>query len=174
MAERYPSPARPQRLVFGEVAETYEAVRPGYPGEVFDRVLAGGRRAVVEVGAGTGKATGELLARGARVDAVEPSAEMAQVLRAKFAGLALRVVACGIEEAVDPVERAPRPASPTSAIAPAPTPAPKPAPAPADDAGDVGRLVRAPMTWSSPPRPGTGSTPSGALRRPTGCCAPPA
>jgi SAM-dependent methyltransferase len=107
MAATYPSPGRPQRLVFGEVADTYEAVRPGYPAEVFDLVLSDGRRDVVEVGAGTGKATGPLLERGARVDAVEPSAEMARVLQAKFPGAPLRVLACGIEDALTPGEGGP-------------------------------------------------------------------
>jgi SAM-dependent methyltransferase len=98
MAATYPSAGRPQRLVFGEVADTYDAVRPGYPAEVFDLVLGASRRDVVEVGAGTGKATGPLLARGAHVDAVEPSAEMARLLRASHPGPALRVHVHGIED----------------------------------------------------------------------------
>jgi SAM-dependent methyltransferase len=88
---------RPQRLVFGEVADTYEAVRPAYPDAVFDLVLGEGRRTVLEVGAGTGKATASLLARGARVDALEPSGAMARVLRDKFASAALAVFEVGIE-----------------------------------------------------------------------------
>jgi len=48
---------RAQRLVFGEVARSYDDVRAGYPAEVGERVFtyAGGRYPVVEVGAGTGK-----------------------------------------------------------------------------------------------------------------------
>ncbi|HEX6167141.1 MAG TPA: methyltransferase domain-containing protein [Acidimicrobiales bacterium] len=56
---------------FEGVAEEYDAGRPGYPAGVFDALepLAGAR--VVEGGAGTGIATRELLARGARVVPVD-------------------------------------------------------------------------------------------------------
>ncbi|MFL6138659.1 MAG: class I SAM-dependent methyltransferase [Frankiaceae bacterium] len=67
---------------FGAVAEQYDAARPGYPDALFDdlaAMLPGPR--VVEIGAGTGKATGSLLARGLQVTAVEPDPEMARVLR---------------------------------------------------------------------------------------------
>jgi SAM-dependent methyltransferase len=67
-------------LVFGEVAEDYARERPEYPGALLDDVAALGRRAL-EVGAGTGKATAGLLARGVHVTALEPSAEMAAVGR---------------------------------------------------------------------------------------------
>jgi SAM-dependent methyltransferase len=74
-----------QRLVFGEVAELYDRHRPGYPDVVIDDLveLAGLSRGseVLEVGAGTGKATSMFAARGMRVLAVEPSAEMALVAR---------------------------------------------------------------------------------------------
>ncbi|MGN6872669.1 MAG: class I SAM-dependent methyltransferase [Solirubrobacteraceae bacterium] len=74
---------REQRLVFGEVAELYDRHRPGYPGAVIDDLveLAGLSRGleVLEIGAGTGKATTMFAARGMRVVAVEPSAEMAAV-----------------------------------------------------------------------------------------------
>lgn len=76
---------REQGLVFGEVADDYDALRPSYPDAVFDRIvqfgaLKPGERAV-EVGAGTGKATRSFLARGLSIHAVEPSLEMAAVLR---------------------------------------------------------------------------------------------
>lgn len=76
--------SREQRLVFGEVAELYDARRPSYPGELFDLVcekgaLREGDRAL-EVGAGTGKATSGFLARGLDIVALEPSAEMGAVL----------------------------------------------------------------------------------------------
>jgi SAM-dependent methyltransferase len=76
-----------RRLSFGEVASQYDRFRPSYPEALVDEVLsfagvATGER-VVEVGAGTGKATALFAARGAHVVAVEPSAEMASVLRAR-------------------------------------------------------------------------------------------
>lgn len=73
---------REQRLVFGEVAATYDDVRPGYPAALIDDVLAfaGSPSRALEVGAGTGKATLAFAARGVRVLAIEPSAEMAAQL----------------------------------------------------------------------------------------------
>jgi SAM-dependent methyltransferase len=76
---------REQRLVFGEVAELYDRHRPAYPDAVVDDLveLAGLQvgSPVFEIGAGTGKATSMFAARGMRVLAVEPSAEMAAVAR---------------------------------------------------------------------------------------------
>ncbi|MBV9816773.1 MAG: methyltransferase domain-containing protein [Solirubrobacterales bacterium] len=75
----------PQRLVFGEVAERYDRSRPTYPDALIDDLL---RRApltpgvrALEVGAGTGKATRLLAARGVSVLAIEPSPEMAAINR---------------------------------------------------------------------------------------------
>lgn len=76
---------REQRLVFGEVAELYDRHRPAYPNAVVDDLveLAGvePEALVLEVGAGTGKATSMFAARRIRVLAVEPDAEMAAVAR---------------------------------------------------------------------------------------------
>jgi SAM-dependent methyltransferase len=86
---------REQRLVFGEVAEDYARERPGYPDALLDDVAALGRRAL-EVGAGTGKATAGLLARGVAVTALEPSAQMAAVGRRLSPGATW--VVSGIED----------------------------------------------------------------------------
>jgi hypothetical protein len=73
--------------VFGEVAEQYDAARPSYPDALFATVIEyGGLEpgdAALEIGAGTGKATMGFVARGLEVHALEPSAEMAHVLRGK-------------------------------------------------------------------------------------------
>lgn len=83
---------RAPRLVFGEVAELYDRVRPSYPDALVDDVveLAGagnGARdaplAALEVGAGTGKATVMFAQRGVTVHALEPSAAMAAIARRK-------------------------------------------------------------------------------------------
>ena len=66
---------------FGPAAERYHRLRPGYPVEAVDFVLAGlppGR--VLDVGAGTGKLTEVLLGRAEQVVAVEPDAQMREVL----------------------------------------------------------------------------------------------
>jgi SAM-dependent methyltransferase len=76
---------REQRLVFGEVAELYDRHRPDYPDAVVDDLISLAGLApgspVLEVGAGTGKASAMFAARGMRVLAVEPSAEMGAVAR---------------------------------------------------------------------------------------------
>ncbi len=55
------SPPRERRLVFGEVADEYERFRPDYPSALVDELLAVAGLApgdrVLEIGAGTGKAT---------------------------------------------------------------------------------------------------------------------
>ena len=79
---------REQRFVFGEVAEDYDAVRPGYPDALLDDVAAmvrSGARAL-EIGAGTGKATASLVERGLSVLALEPSGPMATVARRRLTG----------------------------------------------------------------------------------------
>jgi SAM-dependent methyltransferase len=79
-----PSPTdRPRRLVFGEVAGLYDRARPGYPASLIDDLVIWaqpGARAL-EIGAGTGKATRLLAARGVSVLGIEPSAEMAAYAR---------------------------------------------------------------------------------------------
>lgn len=80
-------PEREQRTVFGEVAQLYDEVRPSYPDEVFDMIIEFGalrpRDRVLEIGAGTGKATEKWLQRDLDVFALEPSDRMAAVLRPK-------------------------------------------------------------------------------------------
>jgi SAM-dependent methyltransferase len=80
---------REERLVFGEVAEEYDAVRPSYPDALFDDVMQFGRLTAgdraLEIGAGTGKATVPFLKRGLRVHCLEPSEAMAAILRGKGA-----------------------------------------------------------------------------------------
>ncbi|WP_276943993.1 class I SAM-dependent methyltransferase [Ferrimicrobium acidiphilum] len=73
---------------FGLNAATYDNVRPGYPDELFDMladILPTGAT-VLEIGAGTGIATRELLGRGLRVLAVEPDDEMARQLSRQTVG----------------------------------------------------------------------------------------
>ncbi|GAA4963755.1 class I SAM-dependent methyltransferase [Kineococcus glutinatus] len=81
---------------FDTVAELYERVRPTYPRRLFDDLAAavgpGTPRGttpvrVLEIGAGTGKATRGLLALGWSVVALEPGRELAAVARRVLAGL---------------------------------------------------------------------------------------
>jgi SAM-dependent methyltransferase len=73
---------RERRNVFGEAVEDYDAYRPGYPAALVDDVLAeAGPGPVLEVGAGTGKATVAFAARGIDLTCIEPDTRMASVLR---------------------------------------------------------------------------------------------
>lgn len=83
-----PEPLREaRRRSFDEAAEEYDAVRPGYPDALFDELAARvpPPADVLEVGPGTGQATGALLERGYRVHAVEPGARLAAHLERKLA-----------------------------------------------------------------------------------------
>ena len=90
---------RPQRLVFGTVAEAYDAHRPGYPDELFDHLvaLAGADARVLDAGAGTGKVAGALAEQGLTGTAVEPDADMAAVARRGLQGSGWEVVVGELE-----------------------------------------------------------------------------
>jgi SAM-dependent methyltransferase len=72
---------------FDEMAESYRRARPPYPAELWADVVATGLvgpgRRALDLGAGTGEATGELLARGMDVVAVEPGPRLADALTAR-------------------------------------------------------------------------------------------
>lgn len=77
---------------FDDVAETYDRIRPLYPDRLYadlfhyigDDPEDPQPLATVEIGPGTGQATGALLQRGATVAAVEPGPHLAVYLRGKF------------------------------------------------------------------------------------------
>jgi trans-aconitate methyltransferase len=68
---------------FGGAAHSYDTHRPRYPERLIDDVVASGARRVLDVGAGTGIASMQLIERGADVLAVEPDTRMAAVAQAK-------------------------------------------------------------------------------------------
>jgi SAM-dependent methyltransferase len=65
-----------QRLSFGPAAALYDRVRPRYPLEALRWILDDAPRRVVDLGAGTGILTRELVDLGHDVTAVEPDAGM--------------------------------------------------------------------------------------------------
>jgi SAM-dependent methyltransferase len=69
---------------FGLAANEYQTFRPDYPAEIFQRILAWvsaeDRNSAIDLGAGTGKATAELVKSFREVIAVEPDPLMAEKL----------------------------------------------------------------------------------------------
>jgi SAM-dependent methyltransferase len=78
-----------RRTSFDEEAELYDAARPSYPEPLFDEVIARSRippdGRILEVGAGTGKATVPFARRGYSMVALEPGENLAKVLRRNVA-----------------------------------------------------------------------------------------
>ena len=87
-------------LLFGSVADRYERYRLGYPDELFAVVLRYAERPIrmaLEIGAGTGKATRLFASRGVEVIALEPDAEMANLLARTTQGLPVEPVVATFE-----------------------------------------------------------------------------
>ena len=74
---------------FGEQALDYDRYRPRYPESLFDDIITiagvGAGAKAIEIGAGTGIATGPLVERDLALTAIEPSAEMAAIAKVKLA-----------------------------------------------------------------------------------------
>jgi SAM-dependent methyltransferase len=77
-----PQARHDRSLSFGSQAAAYERGRPSYPPDAIDWLLPPGARDVLDLGAGTGKLTARLVERGLDVVAVDPIAEMLEVLAA--------------------------------------------------------------------------------------------
>jgi SAM-dependent methyltransferase len=75
---------------FGGVAESYDRVRPGPAPAALDWLVPDGCEVAVDLAAGTGLFTRELLDRAARVVAVEPDPRMREVLAARSPELDVR------------------------------------------------------------------------------------
>jgi len=72
-----------RRLSFGSVAADYDRYRPSPPPQALDWLLPPDAEAVLDLAAGTGAVTRELIGRAARVIAVEPDERMREVLTAR-------------------------------------------------------------------------------------------
>lgn len=81
-------PLRQYGRIFDDVAAEYDAVRPSYPAELIETAIQtgalDGRSRVLEIGCGTGKLTELLVARGLRVRAVEPGANLVAAARKRI------------------------------------------------------------------------------------------
>jgi len=71
-----------RRLSFGSVAADYDRYRPSPPARALDLLIPPDAEAILDLAAGTGAVTRELIGRAARVVAVEPDERMRAVLTA--------------------------------------------------------------------------------------------
>jgi len=80
---------RSAKVAFNDVANDYDCYRPSYPDEAITAMVAlseiGPKSRLLEVGCGTGQATGPLAARGFEIDAVELGPNLAAVAIRKLA-----------------------------------------------------------------------------------------
>jgi SAM-dependent methyltransferase len=99
---------RQRRGLFSCDVAAYDCGRPGYPDRVYELLHEvcglGPGRAVLEIGPGTGQATGRLLESGASVTAVELGPELAARLRSKFEDRNLAVEVGAFEDVTLPPE----------------------------------------------------------------------
>jgi len=72
-----------RRLSFGSVAADYDRYRPSPPPQALDWLIPAGAQAILDLAAGTGAVTRELVGRAPRVIAVEPDERMRAVLTAR-------------------------------------------------------------------------------------------
>jgi ubiquinone/menaquinone biosynthesis C-methylase UbiE len=78
---------RRQARSFGGVAEAYERGRPGYPAAAARWLTGDEPLSVLELGAGTGKLTEQLVALGHDVHATDPDEAMLDILRTRLPGV---------------------------------------------------------------------------------------
>ena len=88
--------------VFDEAAELYDAMRPGYPDELFDDIaeltgLDAGSK-VLEVGCGTGQATVSLAEKGYEVVCVDPGGSLVEVAWRKLEGYPFEFIVSRFED----------------------------------------------------------------------------
>src|SRR6478735_4920039 len=75
---------------FGTVAEAYDRGRPAYPEEAVTWLTGGEAKVVLELGAGTGKLTRQLVDAGHAVFATDPDEAMLEVLRQRVPEVSAR------------------------------------------------------------------------------------
>ena len=87
MTDELPPPAPDGATSFGSVAEAYDRGRPTYPRAAAAWLTGPEPLTVLELGAGTGKLTAELVALGHDVHAVDPDPRMLAVLERRLPGV---------------------------------------------------------------------------------------
>lgn len=87
---------------YSNIAETYDAIRPGYPAALIHDIIHAGNlnqnSALMEIAAGTGKATTNFLTLDCHIDAVELEPSMAELLCKKSTSPLLSVFVSSFED----------------------------------------------------------------------------
>lgn len=93
MSDEHAATPAPDDLArsFGAVAEAYDRGRPGYPPQAVAWLMGGEAKIVLELGAGTGKLTRELVDQGHAVFATEPDEAMLALLRERVPEVSAKV-----------------------------------------------------------------------------------
>jgi SAM-dependent methyltransferase len=91
--QHFPSPRPLPALSFGSVADAYERARPTYPREAAAWLAGPDHPQILELGAGTGKLTEQLVALGHRVLATDPLDAMLRHLVARLPDTPVAVAA---------------------------------------------------------------------------------
>ncbi|TCL56150.1 methyltransferase family protein [Hydrogenispora ethanolica] len=96
-------------LTFNEVAELYHEIRPRYPESLFADLVKltnlPNHARVLEIGAGTGIATVELVRRGLQVVALEPGPAMAAILKRNLKDCQAEVIESKFEDWEPPIAK---------------------------------------------------------------------
>ncbi len=91
---------------FDQVAELYDAFRPGYPDEMVDYIVnasgIGPRGRMVDIGCGTGKAAEPFARRGYTLTCIDPGANMLAVAARRLAGCRVTFVHSPFEDWPEP------------------------------------------------------------------------
>lgn len=96
---------RSKRVLFNDIVENYNNIRPEYPLALFDDIFKylglTTQKSALEIGAGTGKATKPFLDAGYDVTAVELGSNMADFLSKRYNGYkGFQVVVSSFEDAI--------------------------------------------------------------------------
>lgn len=90
------------KTIFNEDAELYDRMRPSYPEQLIEDVIAYSQipsdARIIEIGCGPGKATCQFAAKGYRMLCIEPGADLAAITREKCRGLEVEVAITSFED----------------------------------------------------------------------------
>jgi ubiquinone/menaquinone biosynthesis C-methylase UbiE len=101
-SERERSKRHSQRALFDDIAQRYEASRPGYPDQVVEFVVTtaglGPGSAVLEIGCGTGQLTESLARYGFQLTAIDIGASMVAVAHERLTNSAISFEVTSFED----------------------------------------------------------------------------